>query len=189
MIQANKGKVLTDFHLQSLEIRKLELQYFILVLEKLSSVAVLLAGFSSKIIAMEVSRNSNPVIITAFLASSGCAFGFNLLVILIATLCSLWAPGKALLGDDGRHVHEAIAILDKSTQTAVRFFLFGLFSYFVASIMVTWLLFDPLSAMIVTIFLSLTCMGVLRQITKLRQCFVGGKITTGYLHGNPTRQI
>merc|ERR1711904_45446 len=58
--------------------------------------------------------------------------------ILIATLCCLWGPGKALRGDDSSHLHDVIDILEKQQQMAMRFFVMGLFSYFISSIMVSW---------------------------------------------------
>merc|ERR1719333_1260223 len=69
---------------------------------------------------LSVPRWENPWVVVAFLIFTGSAFGMNLLVILIATLCCLWGPVKAL------------------------------FSYFISSIMVTWLFFDRLGALLTT---------------------------------------
>eukprot|EP00392_Amoebophrya_sp_AT5.2_P016172 g16417.t1 len=188
MLQASKGNVLSGFHLQSLELRQYELDYFMMVFEKLAQVSGLLAGFSSKLVTMEIARSSSALITLLFLTASSCAFGFNLLVILISTLACLWGPGKALLGDDGAHVHETVLLLERMQSTVVRFFILGLFSYFAASMLITWLLFDCVAAFVVTIFLGLTCSAVLRQIAMLRQMFIGqtGKIVTGYIKGNPS---
>merc|ERR1719217_1261397 len=57
---------------------------------------------------LSVPRWENPWVVVAFLIFTGSAFGMNLLVILIATLCCLWGPGKALRGDDSSHLHDAI---------------------------------------------------------------------------------
>ncbi|CAD7950183.1 unnamed protein product [Amoebophrya sp. A120] len=189
MLQAGKGNVLTGFHLQSLELRQYELNYFMMVFDKLAQVAGLLAGFSSTLVTMDIARSTNPLIVLLFLTASSGAFGFNLLVILISTLTCLWGPGKALLGDDTEHVHATIAIMERLQSTVVRFFILGLFSYFAASMMITWLLFDFIAALTVSIFLGLTCSAVLRQIALLRKIFVGqsGKIVTGYIRGNPTQ--
>merc|ERR1719271_728963 len=74
---------------------------------------------------LSVPRWENSEVVVAFLIFTGSAFGMNLLVILIATLCNLWAPGKALRGNDSNHLHEAIEILEKQQQMAMRFFLDG----------------------------------------------------------------
>merc|ERR1719210_1687411 len=101
---------------------------------------------------LSVPRWEDPWLVVAFLIFSGAAFGMNLLVILIATLCCLWGPGKALRGNEPEHLHDAITILEQKQQVAMRFFMMGLFSYFISSIMVTWLFFDNLGAI-----LSTTC--------------------------------
>merc|ERR1719463_445460 len=88
---------------------------------------------------LSVPRWENPWVVVAFLIFTGSAFGMNLLVALIATLCCLWGPGKALRGDDSKHLNDAIVELERQQQTAMRFFVTGLFSYFVSSVMVSWL--------------------------------------------------
>merc|ERR1719367_1624362 len=104
---------------------------------------------------LSVPRWENPWMVVAFLMFTGCAFGMNLLVILIATLCNVWGPGKALRGDDSIHLHDTIDILEGQQQMAMRFFVLGLFSYFISSIMVTWLFFDNLGALLATTLLTL----------------------------------
>merc|ERR1719386_307506 len=63
---------------------------------------------------LSVPRWENPCIVVAFLIFTGAAFGMNLLVILIATLCNLWGPGKALRGTCSEDLGRAIAVLEKS---------------------------------------------------------------------------
>eukprot|EP00452_MALV-II_sp_L67-6_P000314 gene314-67_t len=173
MLQANKGKVLTGFHQTSLEIRQCELKYFTTVFEQLSGASSMLAGFASSILMLEVPRRDSAVLQTVFLVSGGCAFGFNLLVILISTLCCLWGPGRALFGNDGSHaVAEAIEVLAGAQQTAMRFFLLGLLSYFLASITLAWIFYDFFSCLLVTGFLSLFCFLLLRQISFIRRVFL-----------------
>merc|ERR1719361_231865 len=84
---------------------------------------------------LSVPRWENPWMVVAFLIFTGCAFGMNLLVILIATLCCLWAPGKALRGQNSEDLSHAIGVLEGQQQTAMRFFIMGLFSYFISSMM------------------------------------------------------
>merc|ERR1719271_978543 len=131
---------------------------------------------------LSVPRWENPWGVVAFLIFTGSAFGMNLLVILIATLCCLWGPGKALRGDEPSHLHDAIEILEGKQQMAMRFFVMGLFSYFISSIMVTWLFFDRLGALLSTALLTLFLFMLVRQSLITTQAF-----TTGYLRGNPVR--
>merc|ERR1719313_1838507 len=137
---------------------------------------------------LSVPRWENPWIVVAFLVFTGSAFGMNLLVILIATLCSLWGPGKALRGDDSSHLNDAIEVLEKQQQMAMRFFLMGLFSYFISSIMVTWLFFDRVGATLATVFLVIFLFLLVRQSLVIRRMFITIQpFTKGYIRGNAVR--
>mmetsp|Transcript_30719 Transcript_30719/g.89139 ORF Transcript_30719/g.89139 Transcript_30719/m.89139 type:complete len:196 (+) Transcript_30719:174-761(+) len=186
MIQANKGSVITGFHKTSLEIRYKELRYFMGVFNRMSGVSGLLAGFAASAMMLSVPRWENPWLVVAFLVFTGGAFGMNLLVILIATLCCLWAPGKALRGNDDQHLHDTIAILESKQQLAMRFFVFGLFSYFISSIMVTWLFFDHLGAVLATGLVTVFLFLLVRQSLVIRRAFITSQpFTSGYIRGNP----
>jgi len=188
MIQANKGNLLTSFHKTSLDIRFKELEYFTGVFERMSGISGMLAGFASSAMMLSVPRWENPWVVVAFLIFTGSAFGMNLLVILIATLACLWGPGKALRGDEPSHLHDAIEILEGKQQMAMRFFVMGLFSYFISSIMVTWLFFDSLGALLTTALLTLFLFMLVRQSLVIRRAFITTQaFTTGYLRGNPVR--
>merc|ERR1719375_3062846 len=137
---------------------------------------------------LSVPRWENPWVVVAFLIFTGSAFGMNLLVILIATLCNLWGPGKALRGNDSVHLHDAIDILERQQQMAMRFFVMGLFSYFISSIMVSWLFFDKTGAILTTVLLALFLFLLVRQSLVIRRAFITTQaFTTGYLRGNPVR--
>merc|ERR1719215_928231 len=171
-----------------MNIRYKELQYFLGVFNRMSTISGLLAGFASSAMMLSVPRWENPWVVVAFLIFTGCAFGMNLLVILISTLCCLWGPGKALRGNDSIHLHDAIDILEKQQQMAMRFFVMGLFSYFISSIMVTWLFFDRLGAAISTVLLSVFLFLMVKQSLVIRRAFITTTpFTTGFLRGNPVR--
>merc|ERR1719401_2739957 len=137
---------------------------------------------------LSVPRWENPWVVVAFLMFTGSAFGMNLLVILIATLCCLWGPGKALRGNDSVHLHETIEILERQQQIAMRFFVMGLFSYFISSIMVTWLFFDSLGALLSTVLLTVALFILVRHSLVIRHAFITPQpFTTGYIRGNPMR--
>merc|ERR1712080_426602 len=99
-----------------MNIRYKELEYFVGVFRRMGDISAMLAGFASSAMTLSVPRWENPWIVVAFLTFTGSAFGMNLLVILIATLCSLWGPGKALRGDDAVHLHDAIDVLETQQQ-------------------------------------------------------------------------
>jgi len=188
MIQANKGSILTGFHKTSLSIRYKELGYFTGVFDRMCGISSMLAGFAASAMMLSVPRWENPWVVVAFLIFTGSAFGMNLLVILIATLCNLWGPGKALRGNDSVHLHDAIDILERQQQMAMRFFVMGLFSYFISSIMVSWLFFDKTGAILTTVLLALFLFLLVRQSLVIRRAFITVQpFTTGYIRGNPVR--
>mmetsp|Transcript_75084 Transcript_75084/g.199392 ORF Transcript_75084/g.199392 Transcript_75084/m.199392 type:complete len:204 (-) Transcript_75084:67-678(-) len=188
MIQASKGNVISKFHVTSLNIRYKELNYFIGVFNRMSSISSMLAGFAASAMMLSVPRWQNPWMVVAFLVFTGCAFGMNLLVILISTLCCLWGPGKALRGNDSLHLHDTIEILERQQQLAMRFFVMGLFCYFISSIMVTWLFFDSIGALLSTVLLISSLFMLVRQSLVIRRAFVTSTpFSTGYIRGNAIR--
>merc|ERR1719491_1844633 len=138
---------------------------------------------------LSVPRWEDPWLVVAFLIFTGSAFGMNLLVILISTLCCLWGPGKALRGNDPEHMHEAINTLERQQHVAMRFFMMGLFSYFISSIMVTWVFFDNLGAALSTSVVTMFLFLLVRQSIMIKRAFITAQpFTSGYIHGNPLAQ-
>lgn len=190
MLQANKGQVISKFHKTSMEIRYRELKYFLGVFNRMSAISGLLAGFASSAMMLSVPRWEDPWLVVAFLIFTGSAFGMNLLVILIATLCCLWGPGKALRGNEPEHLHATIDILEQKQQMAMRYFMLGLFSYFISSIMVTWLFFDNHGAVLASVLIALFLFLLVRQSVLIRHAFMSHQpFSTGYIRGNPTAQV
>lgn len=68
MLQANKATVFTGFHKDTLEVRKMELDYYLMVFDKLSSISALLAGFASSALMIGIPRRDNPYLVTLFFA-------------------------------------------------------------------------------------------------------------------------
>merc|ERR1719388_508256 len=136
MIQATKASVVTEFHLSSLDIRNRELDYFLMVFDKLSSISSLLAGFASSALMVGIPRRDNPYLVAMFLVCTGSALGSHLLVVIVATMCIMWGPGKALRGEDATAVDYTIDLLEATQVMTQRFFVFGLVCYFTSSILV-----------------------------------------------------
>merc|ERR1719335_1287020 len=155
MIQATKAKVVTHFHLSSLNIRNFELEYFLMVFDKLSSISSLLCGFASSALMVGIPRKDDPFLVAFFLLTTASAFGAHLLVVIVATMCIMWGPGKALRGEDATSMDWAIYILEQTQITTQRYFIFGLVCYFISSIVVVWLLFDLEGSVIITVIYSI----------------------------------
>ncbi|KAL8425936.1 hypothetical protein Efla_000913 [Eimeria flavescens] len=190
MLQANKAALLTDLHLESVNVQFLEVEYFLLVFGKVTNLASLLAGFAAAALMQTASQHQQhhqqqqqlgkqqqtttaaalgtaaamPTAAIARVAAAaaaaaeddasvyvccvhagtdpsssklhflhilatGGALGFMLLVLLTATLCSIWGPGLALRGSGHNSVSKAVEVMDKAQQTALRFFKVGLWCY------------------------------------------------------------
>lgn len=187
MLQAQKGTLISKFHKTALSIRYKELSYFLGVFNRMSGISSMLAGFASTSMMLSVPRWENEWVVITFLIFSGSAFGMNLLVILIATLCCVWGPGKALRGDSSEHLNEAIDVLERLQQKAMRYFVAGLFSYFISAAMVTWLFLDTVGALLSTVLLSAFLFLLVRQSLVIRRAFITGTYTSGHMRGNPMR--
>lgn len=203
MLQANKATLVTGFHKETLEVRKMELDYYLMVFDKLSSISSLLAGFASSALMVGIPRRDNPYLVTLFLLSTGSALGAHLLVVIVTTMCIMWGPGHALRGEDASYVDNAVFILDTTKTSMEKFFIFGLVCYFTSSILVVWLLFDPMgavtvSAIFLVILIWMYCKSVRIANKLLPKKFVSGHVkfnrvsnighlmgdSTGALHGD-----
>lgn len=189
MIQANKATVITNFHKQSLDVRKMELDYYLMVFDKLSSISSLLAGFASSALMVGIPRRDNPYLVTLFLLSTGSALGAHLLVVIVTTMCIMWGPGHALRGEDASYVDNAVYILDTTKNSMEKFFMFGLVCYFASSILVVWLLFDfhgsvTVSVIFFTIIIWLYCKGM-----RIYSVLQPQKVALGHIKGNRVKNI
>lgn len=189
MIQASKATVITEFHQQSIEVRNLEIEYYLTVFDKLSNISGLLAGFATSTIWVEVPKETSPVLITLFLLATSCALGANLLVVIVATMCTMWGPGHALRGEDASYVDNAIYVLDKTKNQMERFFIFGLMCYFASSILVVCSLFDTRGRVTVCSIYGVVLIWMCFKISKIRKVLIPDKQSTGHLKFNRVKNI
>lgn len=189
MIQANKANVVTGFHLKALNIRNRELDYFLMVFDKMSSISSLLAGFASSALMVGIPRRDNPYLVALFLVSTGCALGAHLLVVIISTMCTMWGPGKALRGEDSTSVDYAIYIMEQTQMKTMRFFFFGLICYFVSSILVVWLLFDARGSCIVTTIYFLLVAWLWQKSVVIYHALNPRMVVSGRIKGNPVKNV
>eukprot|EP00927_Polykrikos_kofoidii_P055732 TRINITY_DN49948_c0_g1_i1.p1 TRINITY_DN49948_c0_g1~~TRINITY_DN49948_c0_g1_i1.p1 ORF type:complete len:237 (+),score=16.61 TRINITY_DN49948_c0_g1_i1:75-713(+) len=151
MLQANKADLITHFHKSAMDLRQLELDYYVFVFNQMTTSSSLLGGFASSALMVAIPNRDNPIIVTLFLLSTASALGSNLLVVIVGTMCVLWGPGHALKGGDANYVDNACEVLDSSKTSMQHFFLFGIVCYFTSAILVVWLLFDKKGAIIISV--------------------------------------
>lgn len=99
MLKANKANVVAGLAHKTLEIRQMELRYWMDVFKKFGVLAAFLGGFASSVVLLNTEKareekGSNLL----FILCSGGAMGFNLVLLTISVVCCLWGPGRALTG-------------------------------------------------------------------------------------------
>lgn len=177
MIQANKATVVTEFHKETLEVRNMELEFYLMVFERISTISALLAGFASTAIQVEVPEESSPLLKTCYLLFAASALGAHLLVVVVCTMCTMWGPGHALRGKDAGCVDHALAVLESAERQMEMFFFFGLISYFLSCIFLVCLLFDLKGRILVCSIFLVTLVWLSLKVVKIRQA--GSKTTHG----------
>jgi len=181
MLQANKANVVTDFHKSALEVRQMELDYYLMVFDKLSTISALLAGFASSALMVEIPRSSNPYLLTMFLLSTGSALGSNLLVVIVSTMCVMWGPGHALRGEDASYVDRAVFVLDSTKRGMEKFFTFGLICYFASSVLVVWLLFDFKGSVTISVIFLVMISWLYCKVVRIERHLLPKKMVSGQI--------
>lgn len=180
MIQANKATVVTEFHKETLEVRNMELEFYLMVFERISTISALLAGFASTAIQVEVPEESSPVLKTCYLLFAASALGAHLLVVVVCTMCTMWGPGHALRGKDASCVDHALAVLESAERQMEMFFFFGLISYFLSCIFLVCLLFDLKGRILVCSIFLMTLVWLSLKIVKIRQAGSNSRGCSGF---------
>ncbi len=90
MLSADKNVTLTEFQIQTLQIREKELNYFVSLYNSISGIAAMLAGFGFTSLKMQFPENTSIVIEIIYLAITASAVGLELCAILNAACCSVF---------------------------------------------------------------------------------------------------
>ncbi|KEP61559.1 UNVERIFIED_CONTAM: hypothetical protein HHA_240730 [Hammondia hammondi] len=189
MLQANKTRVVAELACETLEIRHLELRYWIDVFKKFGVLAAFLGGFASSVSLIHTRGQDTKGANLLFVLAAGGATGFNLVLLVVSVLCSLFGPGKALTGRGDESYNVAIGIMERMYRHCLVLFRLGLLCYLAASIFAVFSMFAFLSAAMVSgVFLSFAYLLALRS-AQLRAKFVPQTFSSGSLKGNPVRDI
>ena len=157
----------------------MELEFYLMVFERISTISALLAGFASTAIQVEVPEESSPLLKTCYLLFAASALGAHLLVVVVCTMCTMWGPGHALRGKDAGCVDHALTVLESAERQMEMFFFFGLISYFLSCIFLVCLLFDLKGRILVCSIFLVTLVWLSLKVVKIRQA--GSKT----IHGDP----
>ncbi|PFH36352.1 hypothetical protein BESB_045440 [Besnoitia besnoiti] len=190
MLQANKARVVADLAYETLEIRHLELRYWMEVFKKFGVLAAFLGGFASSVMLLNTAeareaRRTNVL----FVLASGGAMGCNLVLLTVSVICCLWGPGRALTGRGSKSYTVAIEVLEKMYRHCMLLFRMGLLCYLTASIFAVFSTFPVFSAALISlVFLFFGYVLVIRA-AHLKAKFVPQYFTSGALRANPVRDI
>jgi hypothetical protein len=118
----------------------------------------MLAGFCYGGLSIDSDKPSW-IIQFGYLAFTTLGMGFGLLVIVIASLCSMLGPGLALRGPDGPNsVHLAVDTMKEESVMCFYFFILQLLFFHLSSFMLIWYLYPPTVAIVVNIVLLIFLM-------------------------------
>ncbi|CBZ51899.1 conserved hypothetical protein [Neospora caninum Liverpool] len=190
MLQANKARVVADLACETLEIRHVELRYWIDVFKKFGVLAAFLGGFASAVSLLHTrDAPSNKGTNVLFVLAAGAAMGLNLVLMVISVVCCLWGPGKALTGRGDHSYDVAIGIMEDMYRHCLLLFRLGLLCYLAASIFAVFSLFPVFSAAMISVVFLFFGYLITLQAAQLRAKFVPQVFTSGTLKGNPIKDI
>ena len=152
MLTADKNATLTEFQIQTLQIREKELKYFVSLYNGISGIGAMLAGFGFSSLRMSFPDDTLTVIQILYLAFTACAIGLELCAILNAATCSVFGPGKFLRGKGGLAAAEqAVQVLEDKTDITLGYFMGGLVCILISSSLKAYIQYSFLNASVVTI--------------------------------------
>uniref|UniRef100_A0A0G4IBA4 Uncharacterized protein n=1 Tax=Chromera velia CCMP2878 TaxID=1169474 RepID=A0A0G4IBA4_9ALVE len=114
----------------------------------------------------------NPLLLLFFLSAASVAMGTNLVVLLISTLVSMFAPGKALRGEGHEPVQNTIDVMEDMYKQTKLWFIIGAVAYFITSGLAVFYVFEFVGACIVCGLLFVFLIIFLVEYHNMRKAFV-----------------
>lgn len=180
MLQANKATLLTQFNLDTLDIRQQEMDYWMDIYDKLAALAGMCAGFASGLVAGGLDDNFN-IFLFFFKVIAGVCLGLNLTVLMTATLCTMWGPGKTLRGQGHEAVDNAIAFLESLHYQLEFYFSIGLICFCLCCGLSVFTSFNFIGAFVINIGFFLF---VVLMVVQWRYVLVKAFTPEHYVRGN-----
>ncbi|KAF8822743.1 hypothetical protein IE077_002789 [Cardiosporidium cionae] len=184
MLQATKAQLITQFSGKSVELRQLELKYWLKVFEKFAVLSALLGGFAGAVLLKASSAKIPAGVSLLYVLMSGSAVGCNMVLLTISVMCAIWAPGKALTGRGHESYETVIKTMEEMYLHSIIFFKWGLFFYFVTSLLSSFCFFNVLGGLLISCVLASFAYFVVNHLNALLHEFVPSKFTTAVLQGN-----
>ena len=151
MLSADKNVTLTEFQIQTLQIREKELNYFVNLYNAISGIAAMLAGFGFSSLKMQFPSTTSTVLQIVYLAITASAIGLELCAILNSACCSVFGPGKFLRGKQGlESAEKAVQVLEEKSEITLTYFMLGLYSIVLSSAFKAFILYTLWNACVVS---------------------------------------
>lgn len=168
MLTADKNATLTEFQIQTLQIREKELNYFVAMYNGISGIGSMLAGFGFSSLRMSFPEKTNLLIQILYLGFTACAIGLELCAILNSATCSVFGPGKFLRGKGGlKAADEVVRVLEDKSETTLGYFMGGLICILISSSLKAFIQYSFMNAVVV----SLGLCGMAYLLVKSGKCF------------------
>ncbi len=154
MLLADKKATMTEFHIQTLQLREKELDFFVKFYNSISSIGAFLAGFAFSSLKTSLPPDSDVVILVLFLSLTAASIGFQLCAIMNSCACSVFGPGLFLRGPEGmRSAEKAIDVLQFKSDQTLKYFIMGVACTIMSCMLKSFLLYSTFEGIIVTLVL------------------------------------
>ena len=193
MLTADKNATLTDFQIQTLQIREKELNYFVGMYNSISGIAAMLAGFGFSSLRMNFPAGTSTIVMILYLTFTACAIGLELCAILNAATCAVFGPGKFLRGKGGvKAAEDAVKVLEEKSEVTIAYFMVGLICIVFSSALKAYIQYSFINATFVacglaamTVLLITTGRRIFKNLYVDKREAISGKITTEQIY-DPT---
>ena len=147
---------MTEFHIQTLQVREKELDFFVKFYNSISSIGAFLAGFAFSALKTSLPKEADPIVTVIFLGLTSASIGFQLCAIMNSCACSVFGPGLFLRGPEGmRSAEKAIDVLQRKSDQTLKFFILGVACTILSCLIKSFLLYNPFEAIVVSLILMI----------------------------------
>merc|ERR1740121_2732239 len=152
MLQLLKNEAITKVARQHMDVRKLELDWYVTNYDTMATQAAMFAGFAFEQITEPVPEGTDLWMEITYVALTCLTLGFELCVCMQCAFCCIFGKGLALRGPHGaRSVHIAVDNLQKEQKIVFGQFVLGILSYLLSHVIEMWIYFRPRVALTVSI--------------------------------------
>lgn len=173
MLQLTKNKLVTGVARDQIEVRAMEVDYYVSNYGTMTGQAAMLAGFAFTLLTTPMPEDDNApgfTMMFVYLSLVCVAVGLELSCIILCTYLSVWAPSLALRGKDGSaSLHKAVDCLKDYQVLVFLYFMSGWVLVFITSILQVWIYYQQRVAIIVTGLLLLFIVAIVWYSIRITQ--------------------